>query len=46
MPLILDPVSVLYEPFSTFKLIVFVVEINSVDAVSDDPVSVENRLKF
>ena len=46
MLLILDPVSVLYEPFNTFKLIVLVVEINSVDAVKELPVSVENRLKF
>ena len=46
MPLILDPVSVLYKPFCTFKLVVVVVEINNVDAVKELPVSVENRLKF
>jgi hypothetical protein len=42
----LDPVSVLYAPVCTVKLVVVVVEINSVDAVKDDPVSVENKLKF
>ena len=40
------PVNVLYVVFCTLRLIVFVVEINRVDALIVEPVSVENWLRF